>query len=104
MSKENGILLSGLAVAAVLPLVLGWLLAWPAWVTAPVFVLVAAGIYRKLRHANPSAADHVGALLDKIGLYPGNNVRDLTARRIAQFLEAAGKPAIAHEVLRRFDA
>ena len=67
MSKDNRILLLGVGLAAVLPLVLGGLLGWSAWITVPLFAVVLVGVYRKLVHATPSAGDHVGALLDKLG-------------------------------------
>lgn len=103
MSKDNRILLLGVGLAAVLPLVLGGLLGWSAWITVPLFAVVLVGVYRKLVHATPSAGDHVGALLDKLGLYGDNPVRALTAHRFAKLIEAAGNPNVAEEVRDRFD-
>ncbi|KAA5830078.1 hypothetical protein ABT337_09720 [Saccharopolyspora hirsuta] len=104
MSKENKILYLGLATAAVLPLVLGLLLEWPGWVTVPLFAGVLYGIYRKLMHGTRTASDHVGILLDKIGLHAGNPVRDLSAHRIAKLIEAGGNQAVADQVRQKFDA
>lgn len=101
--KENRILLAGLIVALVLPIVIGILLRWPAWVTVLVFGAVVYGVYQRLRHGMKTAADHVGALLDQIGLYQGNPVRDLTANRIAKYIEATGDTQTAAEIRRRFD-
>ncbi|PKW15388.1 hypothetical protein [Saccharopolyspora spinosa] len=104
MSKENRILYGGLALAAVIPLVLGLLLQWPALVTVPLFAAVLYGIYRKLMHGNKTTSDHVGVVLDRIGLYADNPVRALTAHRFAKLIEAAGNPGVADEVRQRFDA
>ncbi|WP_019853044.1 hypothetical protein [Actinopolyspora mortivallis] len=104
MSKENRILFAGLAVAFVLPLVLGLLLGWPAWVTVPLLVLVLVGIYRKLVYGTHTAVDQVGALLDKLGLHRGNPTRDLTANRFARLIEASGNTEVAAEVRHRFDS
>nr|WP_218863198.1 hypothetical protein [Actinopolyspora biskrensis] len=95
---------TGLAVAFVLPLVLGWLLAWPAWVTVPLFVMVLVGIYRKLVYGTRTVADQVGALLDKLGLHQENAVRAMTANRLAKMIEASGNTAAAAEVRSRFDS
>ncbi|SDJ67503.1 hypothetical protein SAMN04487820_101207 [Actinopolyspora mzabensis] len=104
MSKENRILFVGLGIAFVLPLVLGLLLGWPAWVTVPLLVLVLVGIYRKLVYGTRTAADQVGALLDKIGLHQGNPVRDMTAHRLAKLIERSGHTDVASEVRDRFDS
>ncbi|ASU79967.1 hypothetical protein CDG81_18775 [Actinopolyspora erythraea] len=104
MTKENRILFVGLGIAFALPLVLGLLLGWPAWVIVPLLVLVLVGIYRKLVYGPRTVADQVGALLDKIGLYEGDPVRELTASRLAKFVEAAGDPRAASEVRERFDS
>lgn len=103
MSKDNRILLTGLTIALLLPLVVGGMLGWPAWVTGPLFVAVLVGMYRKLVYGTQTAADHVGELLDKIGLYTNNPVRDLTAHRIATLIEKSGKTDVATEVRSRFD-
>ncbi|MDA3647041.1 hypothetical protein LZ318_13735 [Saccharopolyspora indica] len=103
MSKESKTLYLGLALAAVLPLVLGLLLGWPAWVTVPLCAAVLYGIYQKLMHGTRTASDHVGIVLDKIGLHAGNPVRDLTAHRIAKLIEAGGNRAVAEQVRQKFD-
>jgi hypothetical protein len=103
MSKENRILLAGLAMALLLPWAVGALLGWPTWITVPVFAAILFGIYRKLMYGIRSATDHVGALLDQISLYSGNPVRDLTAHRIAKLIEAAGNPHVADEIRAHFD-
>ncbi|PRW61970.1 hypothetical protein [Actinopolyspora mortivallis] len=104
MSKENRILFAGLAIAFVLPLVLGLLLRWPAWVIVPLLVLVLVGIYRKLVYGTYTAVDQVGVLLDKLGLHRGNPTRDLTANRFARLIEASGNTEVAAEVRQRFDS
>ncbi|MGP4019266.1 hypothetical protein [Saccharopolyspora sp. 5N708] len=104
MSKENRILYGGLAFAVVVPVVLGLVLDWSAWVTVPLFAAVLFGIYRKLMHGTRTPSDHVGVVLDKIGLYPDNPVRDLTAHRFAKLIEAAGNQKVADEVRQKFDA
>ncbi|NHD17801.1 MULTISPECIES: hypothetical protein [unclassified Actinopolyspora] len=104
MTKENRVLFTGLAVAFVLPLVLGWLLGWPAWVTVPLLVMVLVGIYRKLVYGTRTVADQVGALLDKLGLHQENAVRDMTANRLAKLIEASGNTEAAAEVRSRFDS
>ena len=103
MSKDNRILLAGLATAAVLPLVVGGMLAWPNWVTVPLFVAILAGIYRLLMHGNRTVTDHVGALLDRLGFHGKSPVRHLTAHRIAQLVEATGNPRAAGEIRGTFD-
>ncbi|GAA0522539.1 hypothetical protein GCM10011581_34120 [Saccharopolyspora subtropica] len=104
MSQENRTLYTGLAMAALLPLLLGLLLEWSAWVTVPLFFAVLAGIYQKLMHGTKTPSDHVGILLDKIGLHRDNPVRDLTASRFAKLIDAAGNPSVAEEVRQRFDS
>ncbi|MBA8825016.1 hypothetical protein FHX42_002363 [Saccharopolyspora lacisalsi] len=104
MSKENRILLACLVGACVLPLVVGGLLGWPTWITVPLFAAVLVGSYRKFTHGTRTATGHVGALLDRIGLYPDNPVRDLTAHRLANLIEASGNARVAEEVRRKFDA
>lgn len=103
MGKENRILLAGLAISLALPLAVGTLLGWPTWVTAPLFIAVLFGVYRKLMFGTKTAADHVGILLDRIGLYSGNPVRDLTAHRFAKLIDAAGNVKLANEIRNRFD-
>jgi hypothetical protein len=103
MSKENRMLYGGLAIAAVMPLVLGLVLGWSAWITVPLFVAILAGIYRKLMYGTRTTSDHVGVVLDKIGLYGDNPVRDLTAHRFAKLIEAAGNPGVAEEIRQKFD-
>ncbi|MBB5156420.1 hypothetical protein [Saccharopolyspora phatthalungensis] len=104
MSKENRTLYVGLALAALLPLVLGLVLGWSAWITVPLFAAVITGVYQKLMHGTRTPSDHVGVVLDKIGLYPDNPVRALTAHRFAKLIEAAGNPRVAEEVRQKFDA
>jgi hypothetical protein len=104
MSKENRILYVGLTIAALLPLVLGLVLSWPAWITVPLFAAVCYGTYQKLMHGTRTPSDHVGVILDKIGLYADNPVRALTAHRFAKLIEASGNPQVAEEVRQKFDA
>ncbi|MFI0470342.1 MULTISPECIES: hypothetical protein [Saccharopolyspora] len=104
MSKENRILYGGLTLAAAVPLLLGLLLGWPAWVTVPLFGAILYGVYQKLMHGNRTTSDHVGVVLDRIGLYGDNPVRALTAHRFAKLIEAAGNPGAAEEVRQKFDA
>lgn len=103
MSKDNRILLAGLAVAALLPLVVGGMLGWPHWVTVPLFAAVLGGTYRLLMHGNRTVTDHVGALLDRLGFHGRSPVRHLTAHRIAQLVEATGNPRAAGEIRGTFD-
>lgn len=102
MSEENRTLYIGLAIAALIPLLFGVLLEWPAWEVVPLLASVGLGAFKKLTR---TPADHVGMLLDQLGL-PGerNAVRRLTAHRFAKLIEAAGHRQVAEDVRRRFDS
>lgn len=104
MTRQNRILMAGLATAFALPLVAGLLLNWPFWMTAPLLAAVLAGIYRKLVHPTYTITDHVGELLDTAGLPADNPIRDLTAHRLAEVIEATGNTQIATEIRREFDS
>lgn len=104
MTKENRTLYIGLAIAAAIPLFFGWLLEWPAWVVVPLLAAVGFGVFKKLTGGLPTPSDHVGMLLDQLGLHGERNaVRRLTAHRFARYIEAAGHPQVAEDVRRRFD-
>lgn len=105
MSKENRILYAGLGIAALIPLVFGLLLEWPVWVVVPLLAAVGWGVFKKLAGGLPTASDHVGMLLDQLGLHGERHpVRRLTAHRFAKYIEAAGHPQVAEDVRRRFDS
>ena len=103
MSKDNRILLVGLATALILPFVVGGVLGWSHWVTVPLFAAVLAGVYRLLMYGNRTVTDHVGAMLDRLGFHGKSPVRHLTAHRIAQLIEATGNPHAAEKVRDSFD-
>ncbi|MEB3368585.1 hypothetical protein [Saccharopolyspora mangrovi] len=105
MSRENRILYIGLGIAALIPVVFGWLLEWPVWVVVPLLVAVGWGVFQKLAGGLPTPSDHVGMLLDQLGLHGERNaVRRLTAHRFAKLIEAAGHQQVAEDVRRRFDS
>lgn len=104
MTRQNRILAAGLATAFALPIVAGLLLNWPFWITAPLLAAVLAGIYRKIVHPTYTTTDHVGELLDTAGLPANNPIRDLTAHRLAELIEATGNTQIATEIRREFDS
>ncbi|TWF93987.1 hypothetical protein [Saccharopolyspora dendranthemae] len=105
MSKENRTLYIGLVIAALIPLLFGLLLEWPAWVVVPLLVGVGFGAFKKLTGAIRTPADHVGMLLDQLGLQGERNaVRRLTAHRFAKLIEAAGHRQVAEDVRKRFDS
>ncbi|WP_406692094.1 hypothetical protein REH65_09000 [Saccharopolyspora sp. ID03-671] len=105
MSKENRILYIGLGIAALIPVVFGLVLEWPAWVVVPLLACVGWGVFKKLTGGARTPSDHVGMLLDQLGLHGERNpVRRLTAHRFAKLIEAAGHPQVAEDVRRRFDS
>jgi hypothetical protein len=51
-----------------------------------------------------SLTDHVGSIMDKVGLAPDDPQRALFAHRFAKLLETLDRPQDAHDVRQRFDA
>ncbi|TDD83877.1 hypothetical protein E1202_24535 [Saccharopolyspora karakumensis] len=104
MTKEDRTLYIGLAMAAI-PLFFGRLLEWPARVVVPLLAAaVGFGVFTKLTGGLPTPSDHVGMLLDQLGLHGERNaVRRLAAHRFARSIEAAGHPQVAEDVRRRFN-
>ena len=55
-------------IAALIPLLFGILLEWPARVVVPLLVAVGFGAFTKPTGAIRTPADHIGMLLDQLRL------------------------------------